>query len=170
MGDTMHCPGCGNESTLDQKFCRQCGFNLVPVSKLIRVGRREPDDAKLDKLERDKLLMRHMVRWMMWGLLVLVIGIVLGVANNQIHIHPLISLISTVITLGGVAVATYGVLDALRGGALTRQKPNTIAAAPEREIHEASSTNELEERLPTPIGSVTERTTQLIGVDSDPRS
>ena len=163
----MHCPNCGNESDLDQKFCRQCGFNLAPVSKLILAGRGEEDDAKLDKVERDKLLMRHMVRSMMWGLLFMLIGIVLAVANNQLHLHPLINLISTVVILGGVAVVTYGVLDTLRGGALTKQTPKAIDATPERKIEPASPTNELEERLPIPIASVTERTTQLIGADSD---
>jgi hypothetical protein len=165
MSDTMHCPGCGNESTLDQKFCRQCGFNLAPVSKLIQAG--SGDESQLDKVERDKLLMKHMVRWMMWGMLVMLIGIVLAVANKQLHIPPLLNLISTVVILGGVSVITYGVLDTLRGGGLKKEKPKAIAAAPKSKIEQGSSTNELDDRLPIPIASVTERTTQLIGVERD---
>ena len=34
----MHCPSCGNESSIDQKFCRKCGFNLEPVGKLLAGG------------------------------------------------------------------------------------------------------------------------------------
>ncbi len=46
----MHCPNCGNQSELDQKFCRKCGFNLEPVSKLI-VNSPDADQLKLQKAE-----------------------------------------------------------------------------------------------------------------------
>jgi|SRR5215471_606020 len=161
----MHCPNCGNESDLDQKFCRQCGFNLAPVSKLIQAG--SGDESQLDKVERDKLVVRRMVSWMMWGLLIMLIGIVFTVVNKQLKVDQLVGLVGTLLILGGVSVATYGVLDALRCAGLKKQQPKAMAAAPENEIEQASPTKELEERLPIPIASVTERTTQLIGVDSD---
>jgi len=62
------------------------------------------------------------------------------------------------------------VLDAMRCGGLKTQKTKAMAAAATDEIEQASTTKELEGRLPTPLGSVTERTTQLIGVDPEPRS
>jgi hypothetical protein len=164
----MHCPNCGNESDLDQKYCRKCGFNLAPISKLI-LGAND-DEPKLDKLERDKLLMRHMVRWMMRGMLIMLIGIILIVVNKQLKLDQMVGLLGTLIILGGISVLMYALLDTLRGGALNKRKPKATAAASQPEVEQASTTKELEERLPIPLGSVTERTTQLIGVDPDQRS
>ena len=31
----MHCPNCGSEAPMDQKFCRSCGFDLGKVARLI---------------------------------------------------------------------------------------------------------------------------------------
>jgi hypothetical protein len=64
----MHCPNCGIESDLEQKFCRSADFSLEPVSKLILAGSTAADEPKTAKLERDKILMRRMVSWMMWGI------------------------------------------------------------------------------------------------------
>ena len=166
----MHCPNCANESDLDQKFCRKCGFNLEPISKLIRAGSGDDDDWKLSKLELDKLLMRRMVSWMMRGMLIMLIGIILIVVNKQLKLDQLVGLLGTLITLGGVSVMMYGLLDTMRGGGLKKGKPKEMEASSPSEIEPASTTKELEERLPVPLGSVTERTTQLLGVDSDQRS
>jgi len=164
----MHCPNCGIESDLDQKFCRKCGFNLAPISKLI-LGAND-DETKLDKVERDKLLMRRMVSWMMRGMLIMLIGIILIVVNKQLKLDQMVGLLGTLITLGGVSVLMYGLLDTMRGGGLNQRKPKATAASAQPEVEQASTTKELEGRLPIPLGSVTERTTQLIGVDPDQRS
>jgi hypothetical protein len=156
----MHCPNCGNESGIDQKFCRKCGFSLAPVSNLILGA--EDDDAKLDKIERDKLLMRRMVSWMMRGMLIMLIGIILIVVNKQLKLDSLVGLLGTLITLGGVSVMMYGLLDTMRGGGLKKRKPKVMEASSSGEIEPASTTREMEGHLPIPLGSVTERTTQLI--------
>src|SRR5215471_14457549 len=114
----MHCPNCGNESDLEQKFCRRCGFNLEPVGKLIVTHSDDSQASQLDKAERDRQLVRRMVSWMMWGMLIMLIGIVLAVVNKQFQLDKLVGLIATLTILGGVAVTTYGVLDALRCGGL----------------------------------------------------
>jgi hypothetical protein len=53
---------------------------------------------------------------------------------------------------------------------LTKPKAKAITESTATEIEKASTTRELEGRLPIPLGSVTERTTQLIGADPDQRS
>ena len=158
---TMHCPSCGNETPIDHKFCRKCGFNLEPVVKLLGVDEAE---RKIDKAERDRRIMSRMVSWMMWGMLVLVIGVVVIVIGKTVP-DPIVKLIGTVITLGGVSVAMYGVLDALRGGKRLQNNlttnPGNIASTP------ANTTRELEAHIPVPVPSVTERTTELIGKPVD---
>jgi hypothetical protein len=163
----MHCPNCGNESDLEQKFCRQCGFNLAPVSRLILAGKGDEDDSKLDKTERDKLIIRRMVSWMMWGMLIMLIGIVFAVVNKQLKVDQLVGLVGTLLILGGLSVTAYGVLDALRGGGLKTRKPKAMPAASQNETEPAPTTKELDGRTPIPLASVTERTTQLIRADSD---
>lgn len=163
----MHCPNCGNQSKLEQKFCRKCGFNLEPVSKLI-VNNPGADQLKVEKAERDKLALRRMVSWMMWGMLILLIGVVVIVINKTFNLDPLVKLIGTIITLGGVSVTMYGLLDTMRGGK-GRPKSGAIDVGinhiDTEEGVKADTTRELEGRLPVPLPSVTERTTQLIGVD-----
>src|ERR1044072_7128001 len=112
----MHCPNCANESDLEQKFCRKCGFNLAPVSKLMQTDSGSAQESELPTRERDKLLMRHMVRWMMWGMLIMLVGIVAIVVNKQLKLDQMLGLICSLITLGGVAVMMYGLLDTMRGG------------------------------------------------------
>jgi NMD protein affecting ribosome stability and mRNA decay len=34
----MHCPKCGAEAPLTQKFCRSCGFSLEKVPQLVTVS------------------------------------------------------------------------------------------------------------------------------------
>jgi hypothetical protein len=38
----MHCPKCGSEATMEQKFCRSCGFGLGKVARLI--SEQAPDE------------------------------------------------------------------------------------------------------------------------------
>jgi len=35
MEPTMHCPGCGTEAPVTQRFCRSCGFSLEKVPQLV---------------------------------------------------------------------------------------------------------------------------------------
>lgn len=161
----MHCPSCGNESELDQKFCRKCGFNLEPVSKLI-VNNPDADQRKLEKAEREKVALRRMVSWMMWGMLILLIGVVVILINKTFNLDPLVKLIGTFITLGGVSVTMYGLLDTMRGGkGRPKSEANEVGSytSDSEKNLKADTTRELEGRLPIPLPSVTERTTQLIG-------
>jgi hypothetical protein len=154
----MHCPSCGNQSSLEQKFCRQCGFNLEPVSKLIAGG--GEDRAAADKSEHERLLVRRMFRWLSWGCLILFGGIILLVFNKGFIHEQLFQTISTLFILTGVALATYGCLSSISKGTYL---PGKTAKGVD-EIDPGHATKELPDaRIPTSAPSVTERTTQLIG-------
>jgi len=160
----MHCPNCGNESSLDQKFCRQCGFNLAPVSKLLAGG--NDDDASLTKSEHERLLVRRMFRWLSWGCVILFAGIILLVFNKGFIHEAMFQTIATLFMLTGVALATYGCLSSLSKGTYLPEKTSKDT----REINQSNTTNELPEaRVPISAPSVTERTTQLIGEQSQNR-
>jgi hypothetical protein len=158
----MHCPSCGNESSLEQKFCRKCGFNLEPVSQLI-VAR--PDETKLGNQESDRTILRRMYRWMMWGFLILLIGVLMLVSGRAFDLPKFLGPLSSFLLIGGAAAASYGVLAALRDGLVSKKLPRSAAARSELS---GSQTSELPgNNLPVPLPSVTERTTQLIGDHAD---
>jgi predicted lipid-binding transport protein (Tim44 family) len=153
----IHCPSCGQESSLEQKFCRKCGFNLEPVSQLVASA--SGSETKLVKHDDDRAILGRMVRWMMWGGLVLLIGLIMLVTGKAFDgIPKFLSPFASVLLIGGTAMMGYGVLAALREGAA----PRTLRSSETGNQLSASSTNELADGMPMPLPSVTERTTQLI--------
>ena len=165
----MHCPNCGNESSLKQNFCRKCGFDLVAVSELIR-GKQptEPTEVarKLDRAEHEAMVVRHMFRWIGWGIMVLGIGVLMLVVNKSFDLGKLFGLASSLFLLGGVGMALYGIISAIGKGVSPSLK---VTDAEQREL-DAPTTQQLEGgAIPVPIPSVTERTTELIGKKSNSR-
>jgi len=159
----MHCPSCGNESSLDQKFCRKCGFNLEPITKLV-VQRPPSEESQLDKHEQEKAITRRMFRIMGWGLLIVLVGVVLVVLTRGFApdgLENLLGPLGLIFLLGGTAVAGYSIFDAIRES--TKPALAKARVTKDGEISQAETTKELlEERIPVPVPSVTERTTRLI--------
>ena len=155
----MHCPNCGNEGSLEQKFCRKCGFGLAPVGELMRFGEPLPEDAKLDRARREALIVRQMFRWLAWGMIVLGLGVLMLVIDKSFDVGKAFKFVCTLVMLAGIGIATYGVISSMmRGGAAT-----LTTSEPKQDELRAPTTRELEGRVPISIPSVTERTTELIG-------
>jgi len=158
----MHCPSCGHESSLEQKFCRQCGFNLEPVSKLV-AGGRAIEPVEPDKSEAERLLVRRMFRWLSWGCIAILLGVVLLVLAKGV-LSPIFYLLASFFLLGGISIATYGLFSSIIKGTYL---PGKASKSPEQ-IGQNRTTKELPEAdIPVPVPSVTERTTQLIGEDAN---
>ena len=157
----MHCPSCGNESSLEQKFCRKCGFNLEPVSKLF-MGRAIAELDQSRQIENERLAIRRMYQWISGGFLVVMVGVMLLVINKGFIHEPIIHTLAALLTIGGTSIATYGVLSAVikrtywSGKALPPKVPG--------QVEETQTTTELSAKpIPSPVPSVTEGSTQLIG-------
>src|SRR5262245_53537077 len=58
----MHCPNCGSEAPMEQKFCRSCGFGLGKVARLIA---EQAPDENLDSASdpKEELLKRYRRIW-----------------------------------------------------------------------------------------------------------
>ena len=159
----MHCPNCGNESSLDQKFCRKCGFALAPIGELMRDGEQSAEVAKLNKAEREALMVRQMFRWISWGIIVLGLGVLMLVIDKSFDVGKAFKFVCTLVMLAGMGIATYGVISTMmRGGAATLK-----ATEAKKDELRSPTTRELEGRAPISIPSVTERTTELIGRKAD---
>jgi uncharacterized membrane protein YvbJ len=58
----MHCPNCGSEAPMEQKFCRSCGFGLGKVAMLIA---EQASDENLDSASdpKEELFKRYRRIW-----------------------------------------------------------------------------------------------------------
>ena len=160
----MHCPNCGKPATTDQQFCRACGMSLETVGKLVakHTGSPAAVQAKLDKAAAEKAAVRSMFNWMIWGMLIVGIGVVMVVINKSFPIGDWFRLLGSLLGVAGMGVMTGGVLNAARRGTLpSRRERDQLSGSPD--------TNELPtHRPPAELPSVTERTTQLIAVEEAP--
>jgi len=157
----MHCPNCGKPATVDQQFCRACGMSLETVGKLVarHTGSPAAAQAKSERAVAEKVIVRSMFTWMMWGMFIVGIGVVMVVVNKNFPIGDWFRLLGSLLAIGGTGVMIGGVFNAVRRGTLpSRREPNQLQEPPD--------TNELPpNRIPAELPSVTERTTQLIAVE-----
>ena len=160
----MHCPNCGKPATADQQFCRACGMSLETVGKLVakHTGSPAAVQAKLDRAEAEKAIVRSMFTWMIWGMLIVGIGVVMILINKSFPIGNWFRLLSSLLVIGGMGLTVGGVLNAIKRGTLpSGTERDQLAGLPD--------TNELPTSpIPAELPSVTERTTQLIAVDEAP--
>ena len=161
----MHCPNCAHPATADQQFCRSCGMRLEAVSKLVAEHSSSPGEIqkKADKVALEAAIVRSMFNWIMWGMIILGIGVFLLVVNKNLGIAKELGLLSSFLLLGGISVATAGVLKAIKQGTLvaTTRQGNQISGSTDTTNTKPLPTHPIPAALP----SVTERTTQLIGVE-----
>src|SRR5215510_16254089 len=87
----MYCPNCGTSTSLEQKFCRSCGMNLLPVSQMLVANPAQADESGPPQKNVNPGLPRTKVfRWgfgMMWAgvLLILIMGIGGDAVRNLNH-------------------------------------------------------------------------------------
>jgi hypothetical protein len=138
-------------------------MGLETVGKLVarHTGSPAAVQAKLDKAETEQAIVRSMYNWIMWGMIIIGIGIVMIVIDKSFPIASWFKLLSTLVVLSGLGVAVGGALNAIRRGTLpVRREPIQIRPP---------NTNELlANPNPAELPSVTERTTQLIAVEEAP--
>lgn len=149
-------------ATNEQQFCRACGMGLETVGKLVAQHSGSPADAqdKLAKAELERRLVQQMFTRVTWGAIILGIGVVMSVVNKNFPIGAWFQLLSTLVILSGVTVGGVGVFGAMLKGA---RLPSGKSA---KQIGGRTDTQSLPTQpIPHELPSVTERTTQLIGVE-----
>jgi hypothetical protein len=77
----MYCPKCGTQTNDDQKFCRGCGFNLLPVSLMLTGQPAEAIPEKVTEVSRWRGL-RSRGFFLLW--LGIIFIVVIGVAGEFI--------------------------------------------------------------------------------------
>jgi hypothetical protein len=137
-------------------------MNLHEVGKLVAAYSGETSPDQISKAEIEKAIVKKMFAWIAWGLAIMGVGIVMLVINKSFDLGKWFGLCSVFLMLFGVGIAAAGVIRTLIQGTNipTMLDQATTAAEPTKFL--------TEERIPVPMVSVTERTTQLIaGKDAE---
>jgi len=149
----MNCPACGLQTLPEQKFCRTCGKSLGPDTR--------PDSLQKSDVRENSLLHEQekarTANWMLWGFVVMFIGVAIGVVGKKLLHDDLVGTIGILISLAGMFATVY---PHLSQSSRRRTRP-TPSSDPEPLI-QSLPTKELVENKIEYIPSVTERTTNLL--------
>lgn len=159
----MHCPSCGAETTLDQRFCRSCGMDLETVSKLV-VAHSSPELLKLEKVRDKRAGQERMLKSLKFGFSMFILGMAVLFITKTLEFPKPFNLIGGSLLFLAMGLMFYGILTPMRDrGSRSRKLPTSARTS---ELPEAETTKELPAaRVPVPVASVTERTTQLIAIE-----
>jgi hypothetical protein len=163
----MLCPNCGTQTTMEQKFCRSCGMNLEPVSKVLAAhfaqsGGTEARAVEDERRARDdeRRAVSRMSRDLLLGVAVVFAAILLVSSVGLPALGLAYKLLALVTILLGALISTQAVLPALRSLGRRRRAARLEA------LEGGKATGPLlHESTIEPVPSVTERTTDLLGVE-----
>ncbi len=123
----MHCPNCGSEAPMEQKFCRSCGFGLGKVAMLIaEQASGENPDSDYDPKEETPKKLRHV--WFGFFFTVfLTFGCYLAI---NIGSEGFEGVILIALLLGMLAVGSYIEFGRKRPGEQKSPRPASSTNAP----------------------------------------
>ena len=158
----MHCPKCGAEAPLTQKFCRSCGFSLEKIPELVSQQLSEPllNDEIAEKLLERK---QKIERWLsVTGIgfaaliaLTLLVGLVYLLAAGNMPLIP--GVVILVLLVSGIAAGSLGLYsESLKKTLSGRRSPGSPT------VTQRVLSTPPHEDYPLPPISVTERTTSLL--------
>src|SRR5262245_61110645 len=107
MEPTMHCPGCGTEAPLTQRFCRSCGFSLEKVPQLLAEQLSESELVAGKAAVKLQKRQQEIERWLSIGgigfivlvTLSMLVGLIYLMFAGSIPIVPAIVIL--ILVLGG---------------------------------------------------------------------
>ena len=148
----MYCPRCGKDGSLEQKFCRACGFQLDQVMELL-----EPQSVQVVDQNIAQLNLRR-------------IGSIVVISTISLALFGICGAIIWAMVAGGIPV-WFGLLGLLlllgiTSGfiflGLAQLKAETSTASQTALDSNETSTKLLNQQAPNIPPSVTERTTNLL--------
>jgi hypothetical protein len=157
---TMYCPNCGTKTTIDQNFCRDCGFSLEKTALSLS----EQLPAKVDRSvqeQKERLEKFGVALLCLFGAGVLILLLIL-LGQKLIDkglpgiLAMLAALILIVCGLGSVILFARA-KDLEEKSSKRRQSSLTSGSETTKEL--------LSEGHFEPVPTVTERTTELLAVD-----
>ncbi len=154
----MFCPRCGQDGTIEQRFCRSCGFELAEVSALLQDAdpqSLESRDSRLFNEQKLKVVGSIAVlSTVTLGLIALLVGIVvLMVAGNM----PVVA---------GARLLTFmtGLIIGFVCLGLASLKTRNSETEKQKHLKKHPATSALIQPADQPLLSVTEHTTELLEI------
>lgn len=159
----MFCPSCAAQNRVEQKFCRSCGMNLEQsVASLLE---QFPNGERLDLQRQEKRLEKFgKIAFGGFGVVVLaaIVGIIYTIFNSFILSGE--NVIAGVIFILFLVFAALGLTYVVINENLKEKKLAARNPHVEPVLKSAETGKLLEERHFEPLPSVTEGTTELLGV------
>lgn len=159
----MHCPSCGTDTTLDQRFCRSCGMGLETVSKLV-TEHSSPEMLKVEESLSKKAVEQRMYNSLKWGMMAFILGMAMLFLVKTLGLGKGFNLIGGFLLFLAMGWMCYAVFSPMRNVSPSSRKFPRLGRT--GELPETADTKELPPaRVPVPVASITERTTQLIAAN-----
>ena len=161
----MHCPKCGAEAPLTQKFCRLCGFSLEKIPQLVTQQLSEPEqllnDEVAEKLQERKQKIEHWLSMTGIGFgaltaLSLLSGLIYLMIGGNIPLVP--GVIILILLLCGMIAGSLGIYSESLKKTLSGRSSLRSSTLPPR----ATIPTLPHEAYPGPSISITEHTTTLL--------
>ena len=164
----MHCPGCGTEAPVTQRFCRSCGFSLEKVPQLVAEQLSESEEILTSKAAQ-KLQERQqkIERWLLITGIGFTALIALSFLTGLIYLMlagnlPLVpGIVLLILLLGGFVAGSLAIYAEKLKKTLSGTRSLRSRPLPEREVTSKPPLEAFE----GPFLSVTEGTTNLLDKD-----
>jgi hypothetical protein len=159
----MHCPSCGTEAPVTQRFCRSCGFSLEKIPELVtqQLSESEHIGEVAEKLQERQLKIE---RWLyITGIgfttlvaLSLLTGLIYLMLAGNLPLVP--GTIILILIFGAMVAGSLGLYSEN-----LKKKLSASSSVKSKTLAEPATTSNLPlEAYQGPLISVTERTTTLL--------
>ena len=148
----MYCPNCGKENPEKPGFCRSCGLGLRTISQALvnELSATKSDDSSIEIVEPEQRRWRNPL---MYGFLMLLLGMVTVIFGKKIAVEQLIADLGVLIAVLGIGLLGFKGVSLIRSQSSSSPRTETLL--------ESKPTTELPQALPAgEPASVTEHTTR----------
>jgi len=157
---TMYCPNCGTKTSIDQNFCRACGFSLektaLSLSEQLPARIDQSLQAQKERLEKLGVAALSVFGLGVLGFLAYVIAQKLAKTGDIFAILTILGLVIMMVC-GLASVILFARAKEL-GEKTNKRQPQNLSS-------ESNTKELLSEGHFEPVATVTERTTELLAVD-----
>lgn len=156
----MHCPNCGTEATVEQKFCRSCGLGLEKVPQLIAeqlgsVGGEDVEKLQQRQQKIERSLLTAGISFVALAVLSMLAGVLYLIVTGSMPLVP--GIVMLMLFIAGIVAGSLGYYS--------ERLKKTLSAGGSVKLKELAGTSTAElppQSIPEPLMSITERTTNLL--------
>ena len=101
----MYCPNCGRDNSNEQRFCRSCGLSLQIIFHTLAntPPASESDDVSIE-IKREQKLWQNLL---MYGFLMLTLGIIIVIFGKTLLGEQLVADIGTIMAFLGIGLLGF---------------------------------------------------------------